>query len=127
MAHGEFYWNELLTNDVEKAKAFFSAVVGWRFDAMPMPEGGTYWVAMADGKAAGGIMSMAGFAPPGTPPHWIGYLAVDDIDKRLASAVTAGAEVLRPAFDIPGVGRIAILRDPTGAAMGWITPAPSAA
>ena len=30
--------------------------------------------------------------------------------------------VERPAFDIPGVGRIAIVRDRAGSAVGWITP-----
>src|SRR3954452_7374067 len=117
MDHGEFYWNELLTDDVEQAKAFFAATIGWSFNPMPMEHGGTYWVAMAGDKADGGIMSMEGCAPPGTPPHGLAYLAVDDIDGRLADAVAAGAEVLRPVFDVPGIGRIAVLRDPTGAAM----------
>ncbi len=29
---------------------------------------------------------------------------------------------MRPIFDIPGVGRIAILTEPGGAGIGWITP-----
>ena len=37
--HGTFYWNELMTRDAEKAKAFYGATLGWTFDAMPMPEG----------------------------------------------------------------------------------------
>jgi len=30
---------------------------------------------------------------------------------------------MRPIFDVPGVGRIAILTEPGGAGIGWITPA----
>ena len=45
-----------------------------------------------------------------------------DIDARIAKAVKAGAQVMKPAFDIPGVGRIAILLEPGGAAIGWMTP-----
>jgi hypothetical protein len=30
---------------------------------------------------------------------------------------------MRPLFDIPGIGRIAILREPGGAGIGWMTPA----
>lgn len=123
MAHGEFYWNELMTRDVEAAKAFFSATVGWSFDGMPMPDAGTYWVAKQGDKPVGGIMGMVPDVPAGTPPHWIGYLAVDDIDARLARVASAGGQICRPAFDVPGVGRIAIIADPTGAVMGWITPA----
>ena len=110
-----------MTNDVEKARAFYTSVIGWTFDPMPMPEG-TYWVAQQDGKPVAGMMAMQGIVPDGIPPHWMSYLAVDDIDARVAAAQANGATILRPSFDVPGVGRIAILTDPTGAAMGWITP-----
>ena len=59
----------------------------------------------------------------GIPPHWFAYIAVDDVDARVAGATAEGATLLRPIFDIPGVGRIAILKDSVGAAIGWITPA----
>jgi predicted enzyme related to lactoylglutathione lyase len=50
------------------------------------------------------------------------FLAVDDVDARVARAVKAGAELAMPIFDVPGVGRIAMLREPGGAGIGWITP-----
>lgn len=121
--NGTFYWNELMTNDVERARAFYGATLGWSFDAMPMPEGSTYWVAKLGDRPVGGLMDMTGVSPPGVPPHWFAYIAVDDVDKAVANAVSLGATVLRPAFDVPGVGRIVILMDPTGAAQGWMTPA----
>jgi uncharacterized protein len=119
--HGHFYWNELMTRDPERAKAFYGSTVGWQFDAMPM-EGGTYWVCKDGESAVGGIFEMKGPEFEGVPPHWFAYLAVDDVDARVARATAAGANLLRPIFDIPGVGRIAILKDPVGAAVGWITP-----
>lgn len=120
-AHGTFYWNELMTHDVERAKAFYRDAIGWTFEAMAMPDG-TYWVAKVDDKAVGGIFEMHGADFEGVPDHWMSYLAVDDIDARVAKAVSAGATVCRAAFEVPGVGRIAILREPGGAAVGWITP-----
>jgi predicted enzyme related to lactoylglutathione lyase len=51
------------------------------------------------------------------------YLAVDDVDARVKKATKAGATLMRPLFDIPGIGRIAILRQPGGAGVGWMTPA----
>jgi uncharacterized protein len=30
---------------------------------------------------------------------------------------------MKPIFDVPGVGRIAILLEPGGAGVGWMTPA----
>ena len=40
-----------------------------------------------------------------------------------AQATKAGATVMKPAFDVPGVGRIVILLEPGGAGIGWMTPA----
>src|SRR4029077_14981808 len=43
-SHGKFHWNELMTRNVERAKKFYSETLGWTFDSMPMPGGGTYWL-----------------------------------------------------------------------------------
>jgi len=122
--HGNFFWNELMTRDAEKAKKFYAATVGWTFDGMPMPNG-TYWVAAMEGKPVGGIFTMAGPEFAGVPEHWMSYLAVDDVDARVKKATTAGAKVMRAPFDVPEVGRIAILAEPGGAMVGWMTPAGS--
>ena len=119
--HGTFFWNELNTGDVEKAKAFFSSTIGWTF--APMPGGsGDYWVASMNGIPQAAIVPLSMFAPPGAPPHWFSYIAVDDIDKRLELLTKAGGVILRAPFDVPDVGRIAIVQDPTGAPLGWMTP-----
>jgi len=120
--HGTFYWNELMTRDAEAAKKFYGETLGWTFDGMPM-EDGTYWVCKDGDTPVGGIMPMTRPDFEGIPPHWFAYLAVDDVDARVAKATAGGAELLRPLFDVPGIGRIAILKDPTGAALGWMTPA----
>ncbi len=119
--HGTFFWSELNTSDVEKAKAFFSETIGWTFDTMQNGDP-NYWIAFNNGIPQAGIVPLSMFAPPGAPPHWFSYLAVDDIDKRLEALKKAGGVVLRPPFDVPDVGRIAIVQDPTGAPMGWMTP-----
>ncbi len=122
-AHGTFSWNELLTGDVAAAKRFYEATVGWTFQEMPMP-GGAYHVAMADGKYVAGMMDPAAMGQPGIPPNWFAYLEVDDIDKRCEMAKAAGATIVREPWDVPGVGRIAILKQPDGATIGWMTSVP---
>jgi uncharacterized protein len=121
-SHGNFYWNELMTRDVDKAKKFYGASIGWTFDAMPMPNG-TYWVAKMGDKAVGGIFPISGPEFDGVPENWMSYLAVDDVDARLKKATAAGAKTMREPFDVPMVGRIAIIKEPGGAVVGWITPA----
>lgn len=122
--HGTFCWNELLTRDADKAKKFYRSAIGWKFDAMKMP-GGTYWVAKVGDKPVGGVMTMSGAKFKGVPEHWMSYLAVDDVDARVKKAKKGGAKIMHAPFDVPGVGRIAILRQPGGAVLGWMTPAKS--
>ncbi len=122
-SHGTFCWNELMTRDVERAKAFYRDTIGWTFEPMPMAGGRTYWCAMREGQPIAGIYSLVAPEFDGVPESWMSYLAVDDVDTRVAKAVTAGAKLMKPIFDVPGVGRIAILREPGGAGVGWMTPA----
>jgi uncharacterized protein len=120
--HGTFAWNELYTRDVEAAKAFYSATVGWTFEGMPMPQpGGVYWLAKSGGKPIAGIIDMRGTAPDADPPHWLNYLEVDDVDQRLAEIQRHGGKIARQPFDVPNFGRIAIGADATGAFLAWVT------
>ena len=121
-SHGTFYWNELMTRDAEKAKKFYAETMGWSFDAMP-GAGGTYWVAKMGDEPVGGIFDISGPEYKGVPESWMPYIAVDDVDARVKKATKAGAKVMKPAFDVPGVGRIVMLLEPGGAGIGWMTPA----
>jgi predicted enzyme related to lactoylglutathione lyase len=121
-AHGHFHWNELLTADVERAKRFYGATIGWTFQPMPMPDGATYWLAITDGQPVAGIFPTNRPEYKNVPEAWMSYLAVDDVDARVKKAVAAGAKLMKPIFDIPDVGRLAILTEPGGAGVGWITP-----
>lgn len=118
--HGSFVWNELNSWDVEAAKRFYGATLGWSFDAMPMAHG-TYWVAKMGEEMVGGIFPLSSPDFDGIPSHWLAYIEVDDIDERLKGVEAAGGRIVRPAFDVPGVGRIAIIRDAEGSGLGWIT------
>ncbi len=122
--HGHFHWNELMTWKREAAKTFYAETLGWSFEAFPMADGGDYAVCMMDGTPVGGMMEMKdGMGFDGVPDHWFAYIAVDDIDARLEKVAASGGSILRPAFEVPMVGRIAIVRDAAGSAIGWITPA----
>jgi predicted enzyme related to lactoylglutathione lyase len=121
-SHGKFYWNELMTRDVERTKKFYADTMGWSFDAMPMGGGTTYWIAKMGGESVGGMFDISGPDYKGVPEGWMPYIAVDDVDARVSRATKAGAKLMKPAFDVPGVGRIAILTQPGGAGIGWMTP-----
>lgn len=120
--HGKVIWNELNTHDVEGAKRFFTDTLGWSFDGMPMEGGGTYWIISNGGERAGGLFGLDGEQFAQVPDHWMTYIGVDDCDARVAKAQASGGMVVRPPWDIPGVGRVAILKAPGGALMAWMTP-----
>jgi len=114
-SHGKFHWNELMRRDVVQAKKFYAETLGWSFDPMPMPSGGTYWIAKMGDEFVGGIFDIRGPDYAGVPEGWMPYIAVDDVDARAKKAVAAGAKIMKPAFDVPNVGRIVILQEPGGA------------
>lgn len=117
--HGVFSWQELMTEDVEGAKKFYAALLGWSVQEYPMEEGGTYWIMKAGEEEVGGIMQ----TPPeakGVPPYWGVYITVDDVDATVKKAQTLGAQILAGPMDIPKVGRFATLRDPQGAVFAVI-------
>lgn len=115
-----FIWYELMTPDVDGAKAFYSAVVGWtlsEFEGSGMP----YTIVSAGTQGIGGIMALPA---KDAPPAWFGYIGVGDTDAMARRIVDAGGRVLRAPDDIPQVGRFAVMADPGGAAFMLLTPLP---
>jgi len=120
--HGTVCWNELMTRDVAAARAWYAQVCGWTWETSEMPDG-EYHLAMAHGRPVAGLFDMSGEAAFETmPAHWFTYLAVDDVDAAVARATAAGGTVIRPPFDVAKVGRIALVRDAGGAALGLMEP-----
>jgi predicted enzyme related to lactoylglutathione lyase len=117
--HGAFSWCELMTTDVESAKRFYTELLGWNSEDMPMGDM-TYTVLKAGDEAVGGIMTI----PPqaqGAPPHWGVYITVDDVDAVAKKSQEMGAKILVPLTDIPDVGRMFTFQDPQGAVISVIT------
>ena len=112
--HGSFIWYELLATDPAAAGDFYEKIVGWRthgFEGAPV-EAYTLFQA-PDGIDVAGLMAL----PEGAPgPVWLAYIGVDDVDAATESATQAGATVRMAPQSLPGVGRLAMLADPQGAA-----------
>src|SRR5262245_57450753 len=115
---GRFVWHELLTNDTAGAAAFYPKVLPWRTAPSSMP-GYTIW--MAGQAQIGGLMALPAEAGS-TPPHWLIYVGTTNVDSTCAQAQGLGARVVKPAGDIPNVGRFAVLSDPQGATFAVFTP-----
>lgn len=116
---GDFCWTELMTTDVAKVCPFYATVLGWSYKEVPMPgvAGGTYVMPQVSGVDAGGMSNMDPEQAKQMPPNWGLYVAVDDVDASQKKATELGGKVVMPAFDIPEVGRMAVIQDPTGAVL----------
>ncbi len=116
-------WYEYNANDPAKAVAFYKDVVGW--NVTPWGGEGYQMLAIGDpsqgGIATGGIMAMPeGAKAMNAPSHWMGWVAVADLDATLAKVAELGGQTLAPPFVVPTVGRLAVFADNGGAALGVI-------
>ena len=128
--HGEFVWTEIASNDAEKCKAFYTAVFGWKFKESTSAsnsdnQGMKYdeFETISD-HPVGGIYQIdpKWFGEMVPPPHFMTYVAVDDVDKNAELATELGGTIIRGPMDIPNVGRMAIIQDPTGAMIATFNP-----
>ena len=107
-----FVHNELNTQDVGKAKAFYGKLFDWTLEDM---SGGMEYTLIKVGEGtAGGIMK---HPMPGQPSFWLAYVGVDDIKASTGKAKSLGANVIKDVTEIPNVGWFSIFMDPTGAAL----------
>ena len=80
-----------------------------------MPGGMPYTIFKKNGMFVGGMMTLP---MPGVPPHWLAYVTVENTDASAARVTALGGKVVAPPFDVPNVGRIAVVQDPQGAFFG---------
>jgi predicted enzyme related to lactoylglutathione lyase len=117
-----YSWNELITRDVDHAKAFYGEVFGWEYDGMDMGPMGMYWVVRGGEHGIAGIMSRPPNLPAEAPDHWLVYFLVADIEASVAATSAAGGGAVFGPAPIPGVGTIAVLNDPQGGAFALMQP-----
>jgi hypothetical protein len=112
--HGALSWNELATTDIDAGAKFYGDLFGWTAADVDMGEQ-AYKVVSVGERGNGGIRDVM---PPGTPPHWLVYFGIDDIDAGVAKVSEHGGTVMLEPIEIMGGNRIAIVSDPQGAAFG---------
>lgn len=124
---GSFIWYELLSPDPDGAKSFYDSVVGWDIAKTSDFPNGYRMIGRYDGKMAGGILPLTDeMREHGARPMWLGYINVDDVDTSAGAIKADGGQVHMEPFDIPGVGRVAMVTDPVGVPFYIMKPIPPA-
>ena len=123
---GDFIWYDVMTPDPDAGRAFYKAVLGWNMADSGLA-GHEYTLLSVGSTMVGGLMRLPDDAKAmGVPPCWTGYIGSADVDADIVRLLAAGGSQRKPAEDIPGIGRFAVVADPQGAVFILFTPAGSA-
>jgi len=115
--HGN--WHELYSPDPVAGFEYYAGQYGWtKGRTMPMGEMGDYQLFQADGVDIGGMMRAQGPTPPG----WLFYFGVPDIDEAVEAINANGGTVLNGPMEVPGGAWIVQLTDPQGAMVAAVGP-----
>jgi hypothetical protein len=114
---GDFCWETLTTADVDRAKTFWTSVMPWKASSgAGMP---TFSVGDGMENQVADIQPTRG----PVPPNWLTYVVVAKIEPAAEKALQLGGKLMMPAMAIPNVGRIGVILDDQGAALGLFEPA----
>jgi len=116
---GLFVWYELMTTDAKAATEFYKAVVGWGAKDAGLPH--DYTLLTVGEMPTAGLMTTPN---PGSPPSWIGYIAVDNVDTYAQEIAATGGMICHAPTDIPNIGRFAVVADPQKVVFALFTPLP---
>ncbi len=124
-SHGRFAWYELMTTDMEAAKAFYTKVMDWRALEASL-SGGAYTLFTAGKALVSGLMDLPeDTRNMGGKPSWVGYVGVNDVDATADRIKRLGGAVHVPPTDVPNISRFSIFADPQSARLGllnWLKP-----
>lgn len=110
---GKVVWHDLITPDLTASRAFYGSLFGWTFDEVSSG----YVLVRNQSRMIGG---MASLDSPQQAGYWIPLMSVADVDRSVDQVSRAGGDAVLKPFDLPGRGRVALVRDPQGAAFGII-------
>lgn len=112
---GRFVWYDLFSKDPAASQKYYADLFGWQYENWGEAIAGEeYPMIKAGEQFLGGIATMKDPAASG-PPHWTGYVSVEDVAATCAQVEELGGKVFVPPTDIPKVGNFAVIADPQGA------------
>lgn len=115
---GQVVWHQLMATDVERAKRFYTELLGWQIELWKPGEQDETPMISVDGVTHGGFHA----APEGAPSHWLGHVRVESADDASARAERLGGKAVFGPVDMPEIGRFVVIQDPQGAVMSAYTP-----
>jgi predicted enzyme related to lactoylglutathione lyase len=119
-AVGRIGWHELLTPDVEGAKAFYGRMLGWQTEVW-LPGEVDYSMISGGDARQGGFLAVDQLLP-GSSAHWLAYVDVESVEDVARRAREAGGSVVAGPLDVPEDAKVVVVADPHGARIAAIEP-----
>ena len=114
---GAICWAELYTTSPTAAGTFYKQLAGFTETKTVVAENMTYYLYERDGLPRAGCRRPM----PDMPTGWFAWVRVPDVDATVGQAFRLGAKVTRAPMDMCTGTRMALMRDPFGAALGVIS------
>jgi len=127
---GTVWWNELISANPDRSRDFYESVVGWTPKIVasddntrsPAPGEAAYTLFTANGSETAGLTKYEGKDPNDPKPGWLMYIQVADVDNAVVEALKKGGKVLKAPTDAVKIGRLAVIQDLDGNAIGLYAP-----
>jgi uncharacterized protein len=122
-----FIWHQIYAPSDQKSIDFYTKAFGWGRTDYDMGPEGSYKMFTNQGTGIAGIISTdnsTDLEVKGLPPHWSITIGVEDVDETIKACESLGGKVVSGPFDVPDIGRMAVIQDPQGVAFWIMKPAP---
>jgi predicted enzyme related to lactoylglutathione lyase len=122
---GSLGWFDLTVPDAEEVRDFYSKVIGWQFEPVPM-EKGKYddynMKAPESGLTVTGVCHSQGVNAD-LPAHWLLYFTVENVNKSTEECKANGGRVITGPKNVGQYGKYSVIEDPAGAVCALFEPA----
>ena len=122
---GSLGWFDLTVPNAEEVKDFYSKVIGWKYEPVPMQNNEYHDYNMKtpeSGMTVTGICHTRGVNAD-LPAQWMLYINVNDLNQSINECKTSGGKIIAGPKDMGKFGKYCIIKDPAGAVCALFEPA----
>ncbi|WP_415400763.1 VOC family protein [Tateyamaria sp. SN3-11] len=110
---GQINWHDLFTSNRDSSMEFYGHVANWTYQVERATDfvwgcGKKNFILTLSGDEAGARLAET---PSSQENGWIAYVEVPDVDAVVKRVDRLGGKIIRKPFEVPGVGRNALVLD----------------
>jgi len=123
-AAGGWIWLQLLSRDAHRAASFYRSVGGYQITRNTAENRSSDYILTSEGIARATVRTLPADKAAAVQPTWLPFVRVLHLDQSVAQARQLGGKVLVSARPDLMNGKVAVIADPTGGALGLLESTP---